>query len=270
MTEKELTPKERERKLRHALALLETAGFTEAEMKVRLEKSQVLLAELKMTVEQALGTVVNPNRDPMVKDDDFLTDRAGWVKPLLGHVARLYFCKYYSEMWPAKFIKAERLDVNSRPLLAGGHSKWFLRHVFTGRSMDVITAKAMGSYIISAMQAICIEEEKKWPREERSKFRTAFMNACMLRVCYNINQRLEETKVATVTNGETLPALNTLYEQAQRDAEKFLDEEGVKLKSRRAVTSLHHAGGARSGHAAGDRIGLDHQVGGGKGRLRLT
>ena len=258
-----------DRDLRQALALLETAGFTEDEIKARIEKAHVLLARHNLSEAQARAMDGNNKAPPVILDTDLLTDRAGWVKGLFGHLARLYFCKYYSEMWPAHFIKSQRLDVNNRSLLAGGHSKWFLRHNFVGRQADIVTVKAMAEYIISSMEAICHNEKKKWPRDEQSKFQTAFMNSCSLRLQYMMFERLESTKAPSVYNGETLPALNTLYEQAQHDAEAFLKDGGINLTTRKAVTSLHHAGGARAGREAAERIGLNNQVGGGSGGRKL-
>src|SRR4051794_37026478 len=100
--------------------LLATSGFTEEEMEARAGKVQELLVKYHLSLSDVGGSKAFPT----IRDNDFLTDRAEWIKPLLSEVAKLFLCGYYFEAFPAKFMKHFGIDTSSnRKLFGGGHAR---------------------------------------------------------------------------------------------------------------------------------------------------
>jgi hypothetical protein len=249
--------KERESAIRRIKALLETAGRTEAEIDACSGKVQELLVKYHLSMSD-----VAKAGDTIIRDTDFLTDSSEWIKSLLNGVAQLYLCGYYYETFPADWIEKHGLNDGLFPLIAGNHRTAYLRHNFIGKPVDVTVAKAMGQYIARAMQTLCREEVRKWPTKERPAFRVSFMNACTARVRYRLHQKLLEAQESGIP-GTNLPAVRSLYEQAQDAARDYLRQQGILPDPKAtSLANIEHQGGAVAGWKAGDRIGLDQQVGG--------
>jgi len=250
----------RARAIRAIQNMMKTEGRTEGE----LERHSEMIAELLVKYHLSMSDIPSSEvkKDPVVKDSDLLTDRTEWVKTLMGHVAKLYFCGYYFEAVRTKYVKALGLDKINIPLYGGGHANFYIRHSFIGREVDITVAKMMGEYLVKSMMAICREEQKKVPAHERTSFRYSFMNACTWRLCHRLQEKLHAAQNEGVIGTTNLPAVRSIYEQAQDAYREWLKGEGIELKSAKSVAKITHSGGARSGYDAGDRIGLDQQVGG--------
>lgn len=237
------------------LAKANDESCTEAEAALFADKAQELLAKHQIEMGE-LGAA----KDPMIRDNDLLTDRAAWIKPLLGAVSKLYFCGYYYETFPADWVKRNGFDKNSRKLKGGGHGRVFLRHNFIGERVNIIVAKNMAEYLISSMEKLCTEGEKSIHKDERTSYRYSFMNACASRLCFRLLKRRTETSAVgdVKTN---LPALRSMYENAQDAFKQWCEDQNTKLVTKKSLARVNHAGGARAGSQAGDRIGLDDQIG---------
>ena len=247
---------DRERAIRQIKALLETAGRTEAEIEACAAKVQELLIKYHLSMSD-----VKDGEDPaVIRDTDFLSDEAEWIKSLLNAVAKLYFCGYYTEVFPGDWIRQHGLNTDSFRLTAGDHKRAYLRHNFIGKQVDVVVAKAMGQYLAHAMQDLCRAEEVNWPRSERPAFRVSFMNACTARLRYRLNQKRLGAQ-ANGIKGANLPAVRSLYEQAQDAARDFLKQQGIiPDPTRTSLANIEHQGGAVGGWTAGGTIGLDDQI----------
>src|SRR5262245_58142181 len=168
---------DRERAIRQITALLETSGRTEAEIDACATKVQELLVKYHLSMSD-----VTDNGNGVIRDTDFLSDDCEWIKSLLNAVSKLYLCGYYTEVFPADWIRQHGLNTDNFRLLAADHKHAYLRHNFIGRQVDVILAKAMGQYLSEAMQSLCRDEQVNWPRSEWPVFRVSFMNAITARV----------------------------------------------------------------------------------------
>jgi len=257
---------DRVRAIRQIKALLETAGRTEAEIDACAAKVQELLVKHHLS----MSDVKDGEDNTIIRDTDFLTDECEWIKSLLNAVAKLYLCGYFTEVFPADWIRQHGLNVDSFRLVAGHHKHAYLRHNFIGREVDVVVAKAMAKYLSDAMQSLCRDEQVYWPRSEHAAFRVSFMNAITARV----RSRLNEKRLGAVTDGikgSNLPAVRSLYEQAQDAAREFLRQQGIiPTPTATSLANIEHQGGAASGWIAGGTIGLDGQIGGpAKGHRRI-
>lgn len=242
-------------KIEKLLALSKSPNENEA--LAAADKAYAMLAQYNLTLDD-----LNGEKDPVIRDTDFLTDDAAWTKPLLGQVSKNCFCWYFFEKFPADWVKKHGLDKTNRKIHAGW-TKHRLRHNFVGKTANIIVAKNMGEYLISAMEAICREEQKAYPQAERSRFSVAFMNACAARLCHRLEQRrLASLDKPTETGGINLPALRPLYDQMKEQVEDWKELSGIEFRIKESLIQINHAGGARAGHKAGERIGLDTQISG--------
>lgn len=223
------------------------------------EKAHELLAKHNLSLSE-----LSKAADPIIHDNDLLTYYASWIKSLMGNIARLYFCGYFFEHFPTDFLKKVNLSKNDlRKLKSGWGHKTFLRHNFIGEQANIIIAKNLAEYLISVMERLCKEGETTVPTAERAAYRNTFMNACSARLCFRLYERRKNTtEAATNTNGTTLPALRSLYEQAADKYNEWVKQNGLKMRQYRNLGKLTHAKGSRDGHNAGDKIGLDQQVSG--------
>src|SRR5215469_770776 len=184
---------DRVRAIRQIKALLETAGRTEAEIDACAAKVQELLVKHHLS----MSDVKDGEDNTIIRDTDFLSDDCEWIKSLLNAVAKLYLCGYYTEVFPADWIRQHGLNTDSFRLIAADHKHAYLRHNFIGREVDVVVAKAMAKYLSDAMQSLCRDEQVYWPRSEHAAFRVSFMNAITARV----RSRLNEKRLGAVTDG---------------------------------------------------------------------
>ncbi len=246
-------------RIRKLLALATSPN--EHEALAAAEMAQALLAKYNLEMSDIGGV-----DDPTIHDNDMLTDRASWVKALLSEVAKLYMCGYFSTSYPAWWIKQNNLGAGNKKLLAGGHAHIYLKHSFVGTQANVIVAKAIGIYLIDTMQQLCAADVLNYPKEERLKARYAFMKACTVRLCARLKERRRATASnASATGTTNLPALMPLYLQAQQRYEEWKEASSIKFKrGTKMPTIVDHAGGAAAGWKAGDKIGLNQQVAGGK------
>ena len=239
----------------------------EHEAALAADMVQELLAKNNMTeLDLPSGTAVHE----VIRDNDFLTYYSGWIKPLLNAVAKLYFCGYFYESFKTEDIKRNGFDVShARKLYVGSNSLTYLRHNFIGEEHNVVVAKAMGEYLISTMETLVREAQKAVPTAKRAAFKYAFMNACSIRLAHRLAERMKTTSEGT---GKTnLPALRSLYQQAQDASDAYIAEElKLKVKKKNSLVRFGSNEGARAGHEAGNRIGLDTQVESNEKKLRIT
>jgi len=247
----------RARAIRTIEELLKTGGFTEAEVEARGAKAQELLLKYNLS----MSDIGNGKGEPVIGDNDFLTDRTTWVGGLLGEVARLFLCGHFHEEFPAEVLK-RRPDWREKlhTLYGGGHAHFVYRHNFIGKQVDIAVAKAFGDYLLNAMQAICKVEQKSVSAKDRSRFQNAFMYACAARLASRLKAKRLEAATTGNVGGTNLPAVISLYEQAQQAYEGWKELNNVQVGTKLQKSRISHAGGFNAGLAAGNRIGLDQQV----------
>lgn len=220
----------------------------ENEAAAAAEKAQALLLEHSLTMADVQGGEDNE----MVWDTEMRTDPYPWRRPLGTMVGKLYLCQYL-------FSTIPKTEKSSQDV-----------HSFIGRRANVAVAKLMFSYLIDAIDRQAKEAARGLPPKEQSPFRVSFRAAAAQRVCSRIVVRIEEARHGGIIkreDGSRLPALVSLYEQAKSENTSFMNDAfenmGVnlpKVKDQKMATDLSVAG-AMAGYEAGDKIGLDQQVG---------
>lgn len=222
-------------KIRKLLAMGNSGN--EHEAMAFLERGQAMLAEHNLT-EADLGEVA----DFMVADAPAAPD---WQQRINLAVAKLYFCRYFVAEWTA----------------ADGHAKQL--HSFVGEEHNVRVAQMMADYIIKRIEALVLPGAELRYFDDRRLYTRSFCHQASLSVALRIKHRILASMADGIQEeGTTLPALRSLYDKAQDDLQKFLDQQ-FGDSSRAGVPQLdrHDPDGLEQGQAAGDSIGLDQQVG---------
>lgn len=229
----------------------------EAEAQAFANKAQALLAEHNLS----MSDVKKEHRkedDVIVEDNSMLTDSLPWRRSLATAVAQMYFCRYFYS-----FVKRASHRKN-------GYIRYDA-HAFVGAKHNVEVAKIMFSYLNDTVDRLADEATKKYPNPDKSSYRTSFRSACATRVHHRILQRIAEAKkggVVKTASGTNLPALMSLYEQTSKQIEQFMAQKHPHMKQSRRTT-LSNLAGINDGRAAGDRVGLDTQLGGTKAASHL-
>ena len=238
-------------KIRKLLALADSPNEHEAALAAK--KAQELLAEHNLSLSELEG-----KEEEGTEDGIFETASQPWQRPICGGVAKLYFCYYYFSF--AKY---------PTPTRRCGYIRKD-RHHFIGAAHNVAVAQMMAEYLLDTVERLGKEGSKTVSNAERSCYITTFRATCSARLrsrLYELWQAGQKPQVTTT--GTTLPALTSLYEQAQVAGKQYLAEQGVRIHDVKNRMTLSHAQGMSDGKAAGDSISLNTQVGSGKVRGRL-
>lgn len=231
-------------KIRKLLAL--SASPNENEAALAAEKAQAMLAEYNLHISEveAFG---GQKLDKFVMDSELQTKSRPWQRTVCHGVAQMYFCSYfYSGQYKATGTKYVKMDA----------------HTFVGTEANVVIARMMSDYLIKTVQRLAVQGMKD--QSDPAAYRTSFRNACVRRLYTRMMKRIEEAKRGEVKtdSGKNLPALLSMYEDAKAKQAAYIEAEVGKLKEKASRMKTSDVRGMLDGAAAGDRIGLDQQVGG--------
>lgn len=227
-------------RIRKLIAL--SGSSNEHEAALAAEKAQVLLAEHNLATADIKA---DDNEDEEFEIEEVAeTDSYPWRRQLGAMVSQLYFCKYF---FTTTGQTEKRRDI----------------HTFVGATHNIAVAKIMFTYLFSTVDRLAREGAKSYPVKEQSPYRTSFRHACSLRLCHRIAQRIQQGKSGQLKTeaGTNLPALLSLYEQAEAKAGATIAAKVGKMIVKKARITLNHSGGIRDGNEAGHKIGLDNQIG---------
>lgn len=231
-------------KIRKLLALAQSANEHEAALAA--ERAQAMLAEYNIALSEVATEEKDAEDENIVIEVGGMTSSYPWRRPLASAVAKMYFCEYFFQ------------TIRSRSGSTDQHS-------FVGAAHNVSVACMMFKYLDETIDRLAKQGALSVPANQRSPFRTAFRAACSLRVQQRIMQRIADAKAGKVQateGGKNLPALLNLYESWDARNKAHINDKVGPLRTRvsKLRTSLH-VGGASAGREAGDRVGLDPQVG---------
>lgn len=235
-------------KVKKLLALSQSPN--EHEASAAAEKAQALLAEYNIALSEVETT--SDKEDDMVMEGGVTTSSYPWQRTLSAAVAQMYLCKSFYMTYRGK-----------------GKDE----HFFVGAKHNVDVAKMMFVYLVETIDRLAKEGARSVPDKERSPYRTTFRVAASQRVQNRIYVRIQEAKSGQMkasSGGSNLPALASLYDSWRQRNDEFLKQQlGQELRTKTSKMSILHGKGLADGRAAGERIGLDQQVGGGAKRAAL-
>jgi hypothetical protein len=233
-------------KIRKLMRMTESPNENEAA--VAAGKAQALLAEYNLSLSDVR---TEKSKDPrFVTDEEIATAIQPWRRLIGNSVAALYFCKYmfYSfDKHPKGWARKDR-------------------HMFVGAAHNIEVAKMMFVYLMNATERLAKEGAKKVPASERDRYTRSFCWACSSRLAGRIHLRIEAAKqggIKSETTGKNLPALLDAYEQNKKQLMEYIKREGHGEDPPHATLKGSYGSdeGLEDGIRAGDKIGLDPQVG---------
>lgn len=239
-------------RVRKLLAL--SSSPNENEAMAAANKAHAIMAEYNLTQ----GDLSEAERAAtgFVTDNSTRTDSRPWRRSLAVMTAEMFFSKYWfmfdydrdSPSARARKCKYVRYDI----------------HCFIGEPQNVGVVVSMFQYLDETITRLAREGSRSVSAKGRASYQTSFMHACATRVCHRIRQRIDDAKrggVVQSSTGNTLPALASLYERKLAEVGKELATIVPNMKTHNARTKINDVRGAVDGREAGDKIGLDTQLG---------
>jgi hypothetical protein len=241
-----------------ALLAMSRGNANENEAAVAAQKVQQLLTDYNLS----LSDVENSEPGRIIEDGDLMTSSSNpWRRSLGTAVARLYLCDYY---WQHVYVNAPH---RKRPYVRGD------RHNFIGLPHNVVVAKEMFVYLVDTVERLAKEGRAKWVRKhgrvhvvegERvtaPAYENAFRFGCAKRIENRIWERYHEATAppAGLLVKSNVPAL---YKGMDARIADYMEKNHKDL-----MTIDKYAGriasidGVIDGHAAGERVSLDTQLG---------
>lgn len=229
-----------------------TKSENENELAAAWGRVHVMLAEHNLTMEE-VGALPH---DDMGMGSVQTTKCEPWRRNIGSMVGQMYFCIYFYHDAPEYGKPKNRVDV----------------HYMAGEVHNVKVAAIMFNYVCNTIEALAKEAIDKLPPKvgrsgtNRKKYRETFIDACANRVCIRIKERIDAAKRGSAQDwhGNTLPVLASEYDRKLLEAKNFMDQQyGMSDNAKKEVNLpvITDMRGLREGVAAGNKIGLDTQVG---------
>jgi hypothetical protein len=239
-----MTEQDKAKLLDRVRKLMALAGSNpnEHEAAAAAEKAQALLIEHNLS----LSDIKTLNDDDTILDieidNSVVTPSNPWRRPLALRVAQMYFCTYYYSV-------------------RGNNNV----HTFVGQRHNIDVAKMMFVYLEKTVKRLSNEGAKQFSKSEWSPYVVAFRNACSVRLCHRILDRIEAAKRGEINSESTGRALVVadLYTKTQNALKLFIEKNVGGMRTRHSsLSTKYHSQGGSDGYAAGGSIGLDGQVAG--------
>lgn len=250
-------------RVKKMLNLANNSAATEGERDNALRMAHAALAKYNLSmadVEAAGNTLDN---DPRVKEEFDHDANTDWTRRAAGGVGKLFFCFYYRQKY------------------AGGTAK----HVFVGKSLNVLTATYMTEYVINSIKreaekAVKLhygeaklnnildkfgfndDNSSTIPEASKGAWQLAFCIAAADKVAERCKQLADSAaqQRAEGSTGTSL-VLASLYKNERQANALFLSDLGVKLKSVNFQQGRNVTSARAAGSEFGSRLNLSQQIG---------
>lgn len=237
---------ERDKLIDKVRKLLSLSGSSnEHEAALAAERAQEMLAKYNLTLAEVEQTRTNTEIKQTVT-----TGSAPWRIMLGDSIGKLYFCTYF-------FVD------HSHP---GTRKFKHRQHYYVGEPQNIMVALMMLEYVANAI----IKASRKAHAAARvdfnvdsiPKFEGSFKNAATVRIGHRIRERIEAAKKGELktSDGTTLPALRTMYEEAEEIQKEHLKKELGELRKKPMKMNARNDYAIAKGIEAADKIGLDPQI----------
>lgn len=221
-------------------------AVSENEAAIFAEKAQAILAEHNLSMSDVSAKQKKDQHGKVETDNEIKVHSYPWHRSLANAVARMYFCRHFytTVRVPGKNARA-------------GYNV----HHFVGEPHNIAVAKVMFTYLRETVERLASEGAKG--QANRGSYITSFQNSCSGRLCSRIMDRIEQAKRGEIKTeaGKNLPALLSLYEQTDKRLQAYLNETQPGLRNTSSRMRNNSMAGHMDGIAAGNKIGLDQQVG---------
>jgi len=132
---------------------------------------------------------------------------------------------------------------------------------FVGRKSNRMVATEMCKYFINTVDRLAAEEFREVPgsRASINKMSHAFKQGAASKLSGRLRKRYEEIAPAYIPQGNP-DGLPVLYKNEQMAITKWLEDQGIKLRSASSKMSIRDRVAYSRGSEKGDGIGINTQI----------
>jgi hypothetical protein len=214
-------------------------GASENEAMLAADKAQKLLQEHNLSI----ADIKDDSQAEPMDSEDVEVDRDLWKGYIRNATAKLYFCSTYSTM---------KLDT---------HYKRVKVITFVGRKSNRMVATEMCKYFINTVNRLADEEFREVPgsRASINKMAHAFKQGAASKLSGRLRERYEEIAPEYIPQGNP-DGLPVLYKNEQMAITKWLEDQGIKLRSAKSSMSIRDRVAYSRGSEKGNGIGINTQI----------
>ena len=214
-------------------------GASENEAMLAADKAQKLLQEHNLSI----ADIKEDSQVEPMESEDVEVDRDLWKGYIRNATAKLYFCSTYSTM---------KLDT---------HYKRVKVITFVGRKSNRMVATEMCKYFINTVERLADEEFREVPgsRAAINKMAHAFKQGAASKLSSRLKKRYEEIAPEYIPQGNP-DGLPVLYKNEQMAITKWLEDQGIQLRSAKSSMSIRDRVAYSRGSEKGNGIGINTQI----------
>ena len=214
-------------------------GASENEAMLAADKAQKLLQEHNLSI----ADIKDDSQVEPMESEDVEVDRDLWKGYIRNATAKLYFCSTYSTM---------KLDT---------HYKRVKVITFVGRKSNRMVATEMCKYFINTVNRLADEEFREVPgsRASINKMAHAFKQGAASKLSSRLRKRYEEIAPEYIPQGNP-DGLPVLYKNEQMAITKWLEDQGIRLRSAKSSMSIRDRVAYSRGSEKGNGIGINTQI----------
>ena len=214
-------------------------GASENEAMLAADKAQKLLQEHNLSI----ADIKDDSQVEPMESEDVEVDRDLWKGYIRNATAKLYFCSTYSTM---------KLDT---------HYKRVKVITFVGRKSNRMVATEMCKYFINTVERLADEEFREVPgsRAAINKMAHAFKQGAASKLSSRLRKRYEEIAPEYIPQGNP-DGLPVLYKNEQMAITKWLEDQGIQLRSAKSSMSIRDRVAYSRGSEKGNGIGINTQI----------
>jgi hypothetical protein len=214
-------------------------GASENEAMLAADKAQKLLQEHNLSI----ADIKDDSQAEPMESEDVEVDRDLWKGYIRNATAKLYFCSTYSTM---------KLDT---------HYKRVKVITFVGRKSNRMVATEMCKYFINTVNRLADEEFREVPgsRASINKMAHAFKQGAASKLSSRLRKRYEEIAPEYIPQGNP-DGLPVLYKNEQMAITKWLEDQGIRLRSAKSSMSIRDRVAYSRGSEKGNGIGINTQI----------
>tara|TARA_R100000951_G_scaffold52379_1_gene44095 strand:- start:3540 stop:4283 length:744 start_codon:yes stop_codon:yes gene_type:complete len=214
-------------------------GASENEAMLAADKAQKLLQEHNLSI----ADIKDDSQVEPMESEDVEVDRDLWKGYIRNATAKLYFCKTYTTMKLDKHYKKVKVIT------------------FVGRKSNRMVATEMCKYFINTVERLAAEEFREVPgsRASINKMAHAFKQGAASKLSSRLRKRYEEIAPEYIPQGNP-DGLPVLYKNEQMAITKWLEDQGIRLRSAKSSMSIRDRVAYSRGSEKGNGIGINTQI----------
>lgn len=229
-------------RVRKMLRLARDAGASEGERDNAMRMIHSTLAKYNLDMSAVDATDSDSEESRKNHSADFLGKP--WCLRIAQALGRLYFCHYYYQT----------LGGNKGPAQKA-------RHVFVGRTSNVVTAQEMAQFVVETVN----REAQRYQRNLGGSYGDyrAFAQGAAERIRQRVHELIEESSTKGVVTAEapgTALVLASLYQRETDANKKYLEVHKIKLDDGRAQNFAEGSQARAAGRQFGSTVSLHRQV----------